>query len=360
MPPNPHIPSWYHLLESTRKLSISLIWLLVLLIIAATLGRYFIFATAPPPTSVTPIAKTIIRPIIWQNLDKHLVEAVTQARQNTEKFATARVEQWIDELMQRVDNDFLEWYFGYWNQQVLGLNGLYDTAVHWLHLSHQTAQEKMTVAVQEEFATRVLRPEIAQLELTHLAEDTVKYYVEQLQAQLSAIPQKYNVPVAEWEKYLDSIAIMTMRIEGNREASLTLKTLTGSAVASVAILTKALTPMIKAVGGKLTASLAGKAAAGMATKTGAKVIAKMGGELLGPVIAVGIIIWDVWDHAKTREAGMPMLRKNILDYFNELKTSILSDSEYGILTIIHQLEAHIVESTKKQEITVKTNNTESP
>ncbi|MEZ5671996.1 MAG: hypothetical protein R3E08_06270 [Thiotrichaceae bacterium] len=37
----------------------------------------------------------------------------------------------------------------------------------------QTAQEKNGATVQEEFATRVLS-RIAQLELTHLAEDTVK------------------------------------------------------------------------------------------------------------------------------------------------------------------------------------------
>ncbi|MEZ5671995.1 MAG: hypothetical protein R3E08_06265 [Thiotrichaceae bacterium] len=42
-----------------------------------------------------------------------------------------------------------------------------------------------------------------------------------------------------------------------------------------------------------------------------KVIAKMGGELFGTIVAVGIIIWDVWDHAKTRESGIPYLRKNI-------------------------------------------------
>jgi hypothetical protein len=349
MPPDmPSVPSWYHVLESIRKLSTSLIWLLVLLIIAAILGRYFIFSTPLPPTStIAPIVKPIVRPIVWQDIDKHLIEAVTRAGEETEKFANQRVEQWMAKLMQRVDSDFLEWYFSYWNQQVLGLNGLYHGIVHWLALSQQTAQERMTATVQQEFATRVLRPEIAQLEIGHLAEDTVKHYVDQLHTQLDAIPQQYHIPRDDWEKHLDTIAIMTMRVEGSREASLSLKALTGTTVASAAILTKSLAPLIKNIGGKLTAKLAGKAAASMAAKTGAKVMAKVGGELLGPVIAIGIIIWDVWDHAKTKETGMPLLRQNILDYFNELKISILSDSEYGILTIIHQLETQIVESANK-------------
>jgi len=345
----PPVVSWYQILESVRKLSISLIWLLVLIIIAAAVGKYLIFSTPPPSNSpIATIAKPILPPTVWREMDQHLIDAVVQARQETEKFAHNSVDQWVNKLMQRMDNDFLKWYFNYWNQQLLGLNGLYHGAIHWLNLSQRTAQEKMTENVQEEFATRVLRPEIAQLEIEHIAQDTVKHYVDQLQTRLNEIPQKYHIPRAEWEKYLDSIAVMTTRTEANRETSLSLKALTGSTVAGAAILTKSLAPLIKGVGSKLTAKLAGKAAANMAATTGAKVIAKLGGELLGPVIAVGIIIWDVWDHAKTKEEGLPLLRQNILDYFNELKTSILSDSEYGILTIIHQLETQIATSVNKK------------
>lgn len=343
--------SGYQWLKLVYKTSVSLIWLIVLLIIAAAVGKYFIFTPthSPNPTFVT-VSKPVIPPISWQDVDQHLIEAVTLARQNTEKFIEPRISQWIDELMQRVDNDFLPWYFNYWNQQLLGLNGLYHGAIYWMNLSDRTAQERMTETVQEEFATRVLRPEIAQFKIQHLAQETVEYYVSQLQQQLSEIPQKYNIPPAEWERYLDSIAVMTVRTEGNRETALSLKALTGTTVAGAVVLTKALAPMLKNVGAKVTAKLASKAAASIAAKTGAKVIAKVGGEFLGPIVAIGIIIWDVWDHTKTKETGLPVLRQNILDYFNELKIAILSDSEHGILTIIHQLEAQIVESVKKKTL----------
>lgn len=346
---NPPI-SGYQWLKLIHKTSVSLIWLIVLLIIAAAIGKYLIFAPphVPKPTYAT-VSKPVVPPIPWQDVDAHLIEAVTQARQHTEHFVEPRISQWIDELMQRVDDDFLPWYFSYWNQQLLGLNGLYQGTIHWLKLSQHTAQEQMTATVQEEFATRVLRPEIAQLKIQHLAQETVEHYVSQLQKQLNAIPQKYNIPPAEWDRYLDSIAVMTVRTEANRETTLTLKALTGTTVAGAAILTKSLAPMLKNVGAKITAKLASKAAASIAAKTGAKVIAKVGGEFLGPVVAIGIIIWDVWDHSKTKETGLPILRQNILDYFNELKIAIISDSEYGILTIIHQLEAQIVNSVNKQQ-----------
>lgn len=340
--------SRYQWLKLIYKTSVSLIWLIVLLIITAAIGKYIIFATPHSPQSVhITVSKPIIPPIPWQDVDQHLIEAITQARQHTEEFIEPQISQWIDELMQRVDDDFLPWYFSYWNQQWLGLNGLYHGTIHWLKLSQYTAQEQMTETVQEEFATRVLRPEIAQLKIQHLAQKTVEYYINQLQTQLSAIPQKYDIPPAEWERYLDSIAVMTVRTEGNRGTALSLKALAGTTVAGAAILTKALAPMLKNVGAKVTAKLASKAAASIAAKTGAKVVAKVGGEFLGPIVAIGIIIWDVWDHANTKETGLPILRQNILDYFNELKTAIISDSEYGILAIIHQLEAQIVEAVKR-------------
>lgn len=342
--------SKYQMLDLIRQTTINVIWLIVLLIIAAALGKYFIFAHSPKPeqATVVTVSKPVISPIVWTEVDKHLIEIVTQARQHTEQFIEPRISQWIDELMQRVDDDFLPWYFNYWNQQLLGLNGLYHEAIYWLSLSQRTAQERMTETVQEEFAKRVLRPEIAQLKIQHLAEETVKYYISQLQ-ELNTIPQKYNIPPAEWERYLESVAVMTTRTEGNRETALSLKALTGTTVAGVAILTKTLAPLLKNVGAKVSAKLASKAAASIATKTGAKVMAKVGGEFLGPVVAIGIIIWDVWDHTKTKETGLPILRQNILDYFNELKVAILSDSEYGILTIIHQLEAQIVNAVNTQK-----------
>jgi len=122
----PPLVSWYQMLESVRKLSISLIWLLVLVVIAAAVGKYLIFSNPPPPNSpIAAVVKPILPPTVWREIDQHLIDAVVQTRQETEKFAQGAVDQWVNKLMQRVDNDFLKWYFNYWNQQLLGLNGLY-------------------------------------------------------------------------------------------------------------------------------------------------------------------------------------------------------------------------------------------
>ncbi len=74
---------------------------------------------------------------------------------------------------------------------------------------------------------------------------------------------------------------------------------------------------------------------------------RTGGKFVGTIIAVGIIIWDVWDHYNTKKKAMPVLRTNIKDYFRELKMSILFDPEYGVMTIIYGMEKNIAESIRK-------------
>jgi hypothetical protein len=103
----------------------------------------------------------------------------------------------------------------------------------------------------------------------------------------------------------------------------------------------ALKPLITKISAKISTRLAAKSAGKMAAKTGGKVAAKTGGKFLGAIIAVGIIIWDVWDHYATKKKAKPVLRKNIHDYLKEVKNSILHDPAYGIMTIIYQMEISI-------------------
>jgi hypothetical protein len=106
-----------------------------------------------------------------------------------------------------------------------------------------------------------------------------------------------------------------------------------------------LRPIISKIGAKISTKLAAKSAAKMAAKTGGKVAAKTGGKFLGTIIAVGIIIWDVWDHYATKKKAKPVLRQNIYDYLKEVKKSILYDPEYGIMTIIYQMEQGISQNS---------------
>jgi hypothetical protein len=352
---------WSRFLDSLSKLLGRVAWLIVLIIILASLGRLYLNKpddsgadTAQKPHGKTrsdaPVSKPIVTPSIpVEALNQGILDALKSARESAESYANKRIDAWIAQLMQRVDSDFLEWYFGYWNQQLIGLKGLYNGLKHSINDSAPTAEEKFTQQVQEEFAKRVLRPEIAQMELESLAQEVVNNYAAALHDQLKDMPARFNLPREDWERHLDNIAAMTSRTEGNREVGLSLKAITVSATAGTLALGKAMMPVVKKVTGQVSGKLAGKAAAKMAAKTGSKVAAKAGGELLGPIVAIGIIAWDYWDHTKTKEHGKPVLRQNIADYFAQLKQSLLHDNESGLITAITRIESSLGESLKTNQ-----------
>jgi len=337
------ILAWSRLIDSIGRL----IWILVIVVIVAALGRYFILRSQKAGKSPPPVDQTkpvVVKPIPWDQIDRDMAIALENSRIRAEEYAYERLDAWIDDLMERVDNDFLDWYFDYWNQQILGLKGLYQSIVHWVDSEAPTAAEKITEEIQGEFAKRVLRPQIAQLELEQLTQDVVDRYVNDLRENLSDIPLRYNVPQGAWDRYLDDIAVVIHDVEGNRKVSLTLKALTFSSVGAAVLLGKSLQATASRVGSRVSTRLAGKAAARMAAKTGGKVAGRAGGKLLGPIIGIGIIIWDVLDHYKTQKVSRPILRQNILDYLNEVKMSLLHDPETGIMTVIYSLERSILES----------------
>ncbi len=58
--------------------------------------------------------------------------------------------------------------------------------------------------------------------------------------------------------------------------------------------------------------------------------AKSGGKLLGPIIGIGIIIWDLWDHKSTRAENEPILRQNLYDYVDLMTQELLNDPQRAV------------------------------
>lgn len=357
------LASWARFLTALGSFSTRVVWTLVGLIILAALGRYFWFSGSVQDPS-PPARRTeapVVKPIAWGEVDREIARAVESARQRADAYAEGEVAVWMDELGQRIDDDFLNWYFSYWQQQWLGLKAmgywLADRqAVERVIGEQPSVFERITEEIQEEFSQRVLRPRVAQLRMERIADATVRLFVDELGRLLAAIPEKYTIPRADWHRYLEDIALITEEAEGNREVSLTLKTVavsgaagTGLAAAKASQLLKPLTAKIGTkMSTKAAAKGAGTAAAQLAAKTGAKVGAKFGGKFAGAIVGVGVIIWDVWDHRQTREVEKPLLRDNLLEYLDELQYTLLREPETGLMTIIHRLEENMAASLDRR------------
>lgn len=345
------IKAWSDFIKSVTPF----IWAVVIIIVIIPLVGKALIAVDSSPGKTGDSGKNpskeisvVIPPQIPKDIDQALVTALSNAHSQSESFASEQLDKWVDELMLRVDDSFLDWYFNYFNQKKMELSTpftwLHSAVAHWTNKNNpppgQAVAEKLTEDFQTEFAKRVLRPKIAQFELEKITTDSINVYVAELGKNISNIQSSYKIPQGDWERYLGDIAVTINDTEGNI-SNLSLKVLTGG---STYLLAKAMIPAVTKVGSKIAVSFAGKAGAKMAAKTGGVVAGKIGAQLLDPIVGIGIIIWDFWDYNHTLAVEKPILRDAIYDYFKQVKISLLENPENGIMVAVNQVENGIFKS----------------
>lgn len=333
------------------------IWAIVILIVIIPLiGQIFIakaFSNKTVTTETKPPVEVVEEHLVdWSKVNEAMKLTLDNAYKSAEDYASKELDVWVDELMSRVDGSFLDWYFGYFNQKQIEYKSLFvqlsSGAAHLLNPNSSTPAEKVAEVVtkdfQEEFAKRVLIPQTSQLRLERITQQTVKHYLDELRGNINSIPVKYNLPQAEWERYLNDIAITIHDTEGNI-SNFSLKALAGGG--SYLALKPLVAPLVLKVGSKVVTKLASKAGAKVATKTGAVLAGKVGAAVLDCTVGVGIILWDVWDTNHTAYVEKPILHDNLAAYLQEVKFSLLNNRENGIMTVIDQIQSKIVPSLDK-------------
>ncbi|MGC1245359.1 MAG: hypothetical protein WA865_04030, partial [Spirulinaceae cyanobacterium] len=188
---------------------------------------------------------------------------------------------------------------------------------------------------------RVLLPKNAQIKLEVLTTETVNLYLAELGDNIDKVKSSYKIPQGQWNRYLSDISTTVNDTDGNI-SNLSLKALVGGGGYLLA------KPLIISfagkVGSKISAKFAGKAASKLAAKTGSAVGAELGASMIDPIVGIGILVWDIWDYNHTVKVERPILRRNIIDYLGNVKKSLLTNPENGIMAAIYQLEDGILKS----------------
>ncbi len=356
-----------------------IIWtIIILVVVIGILGKISIRnigaenSSKPEYYKQNHTIETVVPSPIPPEVDKELVLALENARTSAEEYASQELNEWIEQLMERVDNDFLNWYFNYFTQLKLGVKGIYIDLSSFISnrlnqknsTSGKQKAEKLTEDFQTEFAFRVLKPEIAQLKLERFTRETIKTYVSELSVQLGGIKSKYNIPQADWEKYIGGISITIFDSTGNSQ-DLSLRLLSRGTGYIVALpLTKVTVKLASglvtkfsekiAVKGttKIATKLSTKAASKVATKVSVPTLSTIGLELVDPLAALGILAWDIWDHYHTVNVEKPIIRQAIIEYLNEMKLGLIYNSQDSIMSAIYRFEEGLInqlEADKPQE-----------
>lgn len=323
---------------------------MILVVIIPLIGQIFIanaFSIKPEAKVTQHPKEVIVPPVVWSRVNEAMKLTLDNAYKSAEDYASKELDIWVGELMNSVDDSFLDWYFSYFNQKQIEYKSLFvqlsSGAIHLLNPNNPTPADKVAEVITEdfqtEFAKRVLRPQTSQLRLERLTQQTVKHYLDELRGNINNIALEYKIPQADWDRYLSETAISIYDAEGK------ISNLSGKVLVSggaYLALKPLVGPFILKVGSKVVAKLASKAGAKIATKTGTVVAGKALGAFLDCTIGVGIILWDVWDNNHTAHVEKPILRDNLAGYLQEVKGSLLKNPENGIMTVIEQIQSRII------------------
>ena len=298
-------------------------------------------------------------------VEKYLRDAIRSAHNSTQEFAASELDDWVNELMRKVDDKFLNWYFSYGNQkaQEFGIPFAWlafkvDDAFKLLRKDEEadlTAKEILQKRAMEDFSKKLnelVIDEASQEFLEKLIERVGRYYSSEVGKRFTDIKNGYQIPDVEWESYSNRIASIVYDT-GNSPPEILITQLiiklfaiTTIGAAGKAALGVALDAAGKALVAKISTGLAGKALVLVMGKVaGAKtgtVVAASSSVILLPLMAAGIAIWDVWDYKKMVKESRSVLRQNILAYFNEVKLSILNSPENSIMAAIEEVESKII------------------
>jgi hypothetical protein len=344
---------WAQRLELIRRCAVTLLWIIIIASIFMFLVKHVI--TNPSinddkvKLQIFEQKDTVVESrISYEKLNEEISAALIKPRDVALDSASEGLDNWVEEIMGRVDPDFLDWYFGYWTQQKMQLASIYNNAFHLVYKKHPSAEEKIHEEIVREFQKRVLQQNISQLELETIAQQAMNQYVETLRHELSLIAIRYKIPKAEWDRYLDDITILSKTFEGRRTVPLTLK----------AIVSYSSTIMVSRQMRFIAGSIERKAGTQVGTEAVSmgvvipsacvfgRATMKVMEKFLTPVVVVAILAWDVLDHHRMEAEYRPILKENIRKYFCTVKETILNDEESGILATILDIEKNVLDAVQ--------------
>lgn len=319
------------LLVKAIKIASIIIWtLVILLVLLPLLGRLIMTQALaaelnpPPSLEITPNMVAF-----WGSDNQQAFEKARQtAYNNAQQYAEHELDKWESELINRLDTDFLDWYFSYFNQKTeelkILLNYIGEMAITGFDRSivDDRVQDRILHNLNREFSRRVVSSKSAESKFKTIVIDTTDLYLNQLSKQLKNVSKKYKIPQSDWQEYLE---VIKARLENEQ----------GNETLAVEIIGAGSYLAIKA--GSLVAAKAGsKVAAGFLSSSIASII--------DPAVGLGLIAFDYWDYTNGVAKNKPRLREDLVESLHHIKKTLLTDYEFGVMSAVNELDEKITDS----------------
>lgn len=313
----------------TIKIVSIIIWtLVILLVLLPLLGRLIMTQALaaelnpPPSLEITPNMVAF-----WGSGNQQAFNKARQtAYKEAQKYAEQELDKWEAELIERIDKDFLKWYFSYFNQKKQEFDVLFQYVgqnfVNGFNQAKVSQDIKNSVNdnLQREFERRVVSSKSAESKFDNIKIDTTELYIEQLSEQLKNVPKKYKISQTDWEEYLTTIKVRLDNEQGDQSLP------------------------VKIIGGYVSTKAVAKVAAMTGSKAAAGFISSQLAMMIDPAVAVGLIAWDYLDYRNGIAENKPRLREDLVESIHQIKKTLLKDRESGVMSAVNELDEEIKNS----------------
>jgi hypothetical protein len=278
-----------------------------------------------------------------EKVNQRTLTALTEARATAEDFASRDLDTWLDELKTRVDGDFLDWYYGYFNQKGREILAL------WRGVTSQNISEKEFQDFNQQFTSRVVSPDDIKARLEVLTAEVTNLYALELNKKLTAAQKDLKIPPQQWNLYLARISETVAKRDPISGSALAGTSIAGGYVLADALLSGTVNAFFEGQAVRLLepviAGLGPEAASALGV--GAMGAVKFAGKFAGPILGGGLIAYDLLSYVHRVDQEKPKLRERIFSDLQLLKRSALTD----VTTRINQLESNVRKSIDSVSIT---------
>ncbi|HKJ89208.1 MAG TPA: hypothetical protein VKA48_11965, partial [Gammaproteobacteria bacterium] len=158
---------------------------------------------------------TVAAPVDWSAVDSHIRKVFVEARSKAEQRARKDLDAWHAKLMRRVDEDFLPWYFDFWNQEWRDLKAVGYLAAQWV--GGDGARKSMMRDFRDAFAVQVMPPGETQMRMEAISRDALQVYLRHARGELRDIPTEFHVPRDDWQQHLADIGLQLAEAQSQDE-----------------------------------------------------------------------------------------------------------------------------------------------
>lgn len=275
----------------------------------------------------------------WKAVDGSLQRCLEHAHDKAERYAEGEVQAWVKELRIRVDEDFIPWWFGYFNQQAVMLKAagywcLDTPLIEGLAGKQESMEDRLEALVEREFHARVLQPRSAQLRMEKITRKTIEVYLVAVQDELDRVRVVYQVHPQEWERYLDGLPGTVLTLQANRQVPVMIKGVTAGSGAAALVIGRSLTGRVKA----LVVRRLNQEFLEHGAMVGGRAVSRYAGWWIAAICAG----WDLADHHRTVQQNRPVLERSLGVYLDELQDQVLRDQRCGVLTVLGEVQHEVM------------------